>query len=65
MNRHPQSDFSVRVKTKLLSHPKTRSVAAMARALGFARNTVSIAINHPTMLPTVKVEVIKYLKIAA
>jgi len=65
MSHQPQSDFSVRVKTRLLSHRETRTVSALARKLNFARNTVSIAINHPTMLPKVKQRICQYLKIAA
>lgn len=47
-----QGDFDLRVKTLLLECHLT--VTALAKELGLARNTVSIAINHPTMLPTVK-----------
>ena len=65
MSQTPQSDFSLKVKTCLLRHRDTRTVAALARKLGFARNTVSIAINHPTMLPTVKQRIRQHLKIAA
>lgn len=39
-------------KTRLLD--RQISVTELARALGLARNTVSVAINHETMLPTVK-----------
>lgn len=47
-----QGDFALQAKTALLMHGMT--VTALASALGLARNTVSIAINHPTMLPGVK-----------
>lgn len=39
-------------KTRLLD--RQLSVTALARQLGLARNTVSLAINHETMFPTVK-----------
>ena len=50
--RHSQQDFALAAKTALLQRGLT--VTALAAALGLARNTVSIAINHPTMLPRVK-----------
>lgn len=65
MSPQPQSDFSLKVKTCLLKHREIRTVSDLARKLGFARNTVSIAINHPTMLPTVKLRIRQQLKIAA
>lgn len=60
----PPPEFSIRVKTCLLSHRETRTVSALARKLNLARNTVSIAINHPTMLPTVKQRIGQYFEIA-
>ena len=59
----PQGDFHLTVKTALLRRKKT--VVALAQELGFARNTVSIAINHPSMLPTVKTAIRRHLKLAA
>lgn len=50
--RHPQQEFTLLAKTALLQRGLT--VTALAAAMGLARNTVSIAINHPTMLPRVK-----------
>lgn len=50
-----QGDFALAAKTALLHRGMT--VTALAEALGLARNTVSIAINHPTMLPRVKARI--------
>jgi len=61
--KRPQGDFKLVVKTALLH--RNKSVASLARELGFARNTVSIAINHTSMLPTVKTAIRKHLKLAA
>ncbi len=57
-----QGDFALSVKVALLKRRLT--VTRLASELGLARNTVSIAINHPSMLPTVKTRVRKHLKIA-
>ncbi len=51
-SRPPQQEFTLLVKTALLQRGLT--VTALAASLSLARNTVSIAINHPTMLPRVK-----------
>ncbi len=58
-----QGDFALAAKTALLRRGLT--VTALAGLLGFARNTVSIAINHPSMLPTVKARIRSYLEISA
>lgn len=50
-----QGDFTLAAKTALLGRRMT--VTALAQSLGLARNTVSIAINHPTMLPGVKARI--------
>ncbi len=63
MSHHPQTEFSYSVKSCLLRHPKLKTVTALARDLVLARNTVSIAINHPTMLPTVKRRIAKRLNL--
>ncbi|MBE7497108.1 MAG: hypothetical protein HS117_19375 [Verrucomicrobiaceae bacterium] len=54
-----QGDFALAAKTALLRRGMT--VTALAETLGLARNTVSIAINHPTMLPRVKARIRKKL----
>lgn len=63
VRRKPQDDFALAAKTRLLQHSKT--VTALAAELGLARNTVSIAINHPTMLPTVKRRIRTHLRLSA
>lgn len=50
--KHLQDKFTVWAKTRLLVQGRT--VTELATSLNLARNTVSIAINHPTMLPTVQ-----------
>lgn len=55
----PQADFAYAAKSKLLRQQKT--ITELARDLGLARNTVSIAINHPSMLPTVKARISRAL----
>lgn len=57
-----QDKFTLRVKMLLLTRQQT--VTALADALGLARNTVSIAINHPTMLPTVKARIRSHLRLS-
>jgi len=47
-----QDHFRTAVKTRLIH--ENLSVSDLAKKLGLARNTVSIAINHASMLPTVK-----------
>lgn len=63
MSRQLQHNFALRAKTRLLERGLT--VTQLAGELGFARNTVSIAINHPSMLPTVKAAIRKHLQLAA
>ena len=53
--KQKQDKFTLRVKTELLHRKWT--VTELATRLGLARNTVSIAINHPSMLPTVKARI--------
>ena len=61
--KRPQGDFALRAKTALLERGIT--VTRLAADLGFARNTVSIAINHASMLPTVKRAIANHLGLAA
>lgn len=61
--RTSQDPFKVAAKSALISRGLT--VTALAGDLGLARNTVSIAINHPTMLPTVKSRIRKHLSLSA
>ena len=55
----PQSNFKLAAKTALVQ--RDMSVVDLASAIGKARNSVSIAINHPTMLPGVKKLIRKHL----
>ncbi|WP_397379688.1 hypothetical protein [Prosthecobacter sp.] len=50
--KHLQGNFTLWAKTRLLR--KKLSVTKLASQLELARNTVSIAINHPTMMPAVQ-----------
>lgn len=59
ITNNAQGDFALAAKTALLRAGMT--VTSLARSLGLARNTVSIAINHPTMLPRVKARIRKKL----
>lgn len=59
----PQGNFALKAKTALLERGLT--VKALAEELGYARNTVSIAINHASMLPTVKTVIANHLGLAA
>lgn len=61
INNSAQGDFTLAAKTALLGRRMT--ITALAASLGFARNTVSIAINHPTMLPTVKSRISAFLSL--
>ena len=54
-----QEDFALAAKTRLLHAGMT--VTSLARSMGLARNTVSIAINHPSMLPGVKTRIRQHL----
>lgn len=60
MLTNPQDKFRVAAKTRLVEQHLT--VSALARKLGFARNTVSMAINHP-VYPTVRRKIAKELKL--
>lgn len=63
-NTNPESAqglFKKAAKTALVAHEM--SVTELARSLGLARNTVSIAINHPTMFPGVKRRISTLLKL--
>ena len=62
VNRRPQDQFALQAKTRLLQLGLT--VTQLADDMGLARNTVSIAINHPTMLPTVKRRIRKQLRLS-
>lgn len=55
-----QDKFRVDAKKRLIE--QRLSVTRLAQKLGFARNTVSMAINHP-VLPTVMHRVAKELKL--
>lgn len=53
--------FRVAAKTRLIELGV--SVTELAHRLGLARNTVSIAINHETMMPSVKERIRKELNL--
>lgn len=55
-----QEPFRITAKKRLLERNLT--VSALARQLGFARNTVSMAINHP-VFPTVRRKIATHLNI--
>jgi predicted transcriptional regulator len=57
-----QANFRVEAKTRLIELGS--NVTELAEELGLARNTVSIAINHPSMLPTVKNRIRRALKLS-
>jgi len=50
--KHSQHKFTLWAKTRLLV--KRTSVTGLAKKLGLARNTVSIAINHPSLFKDVQ-----------
>lgn len=54
-----QDEFALSVKVALLK--QGLSVTDLARRLGYSRKTVSVAINHQTMLPRVKQRIAKEL----
>jgi len=54
-----QEQFTVLIKTRLLHRRK--SITDFARELGYARNTVSQAINHPAYYPRVRAKIAKAL----
>jgi predicted transcriptional regulator len=60
LTRSPQDKFRVAAKKALVEHGLT--VTALAEQLGFARNTVSMAINHP-VLPTVRRKIADSLRL--
>lgn len=51
--------FRVAVKTRLLEQEKT--ITQLATELGYSRNGVSIAINHPTMFRRMKRRIAQHL----
>lgn len=57
-----QDAFYLAVKTELVRRQST--VTSLARQLGLARNTVSMAINHATILPTVRRKIARHLKLS-
>ncbi len=63
MNTRKQADFSVEVKTALLTHPRFHTLKDVADSIGFHRNTVSRAVNKKTM-PRVRKAVAKALGIS-
>jgi transcriptional regulator with XRE-family HTH domain len=61
VSRSTQPQFnSIEIKKRLLDLGWT--VKELAGRLGYARNTVSIAINHPSMLPTVKARILNEVR---
>lgn len=57
-----QDNFKIAAKKRLLERELT--ISGLARLLGFARNTVSMAINHP-ILPTVRKRIADHLQLEA
>jgi len=53
-----QDSFPIAAKKRLIERRLT--VTGLAKRLGFARNTVSMALNHP-ILPTVRRKIAKEL----
>jgi DNA-binding phage protein len=49
MHTKKQEEFSVEVKTALLTHPRLHTLTDVAQSLGYHRNTVSRAVNAGTM----------------
>lgn len=58
--RTPQDNFRNAAKKALVDNELT--VTGLAARLGFARNTVSMAINHP-VFPTVRKKIARHLKL--
>lgn len=57
-----QEKYGVKeIKKALIDHGITISEAA--RSLGYARNTVSLAIHHPRLFPTVREKLFKHLNL--
>ncbi len=50
---------AIEIKQRLVA--KGLTVSQVARNLGYARNTVSLSIHHPTLYPSVRSQVIKHL----
>ena len=61
MSRNRKDNFRPAAKKALVDHELT--VTALARDLGLARNTVSMAINHP-VFPTVRRRIAARLKLS-
>ena len=62
-NPTPQPNFKIQAKTALIQ--RGMNVTQLAKAISKARNSVSIAINHNSMLPGVKKQISKFLKLSA
>jgi DNA-binding Xre family transcriptional regulator len=54
-----QTDFAIRCKVRLAERRLT--VTELAKRLDLARNTVSLAIHHPTLLAAVRARITKEL----
>ena len=52
---------AVVIKKKILEQGS--SISEIARQLGYARNTVSLAIHHPSLFPAVRERVIEHLNL--
>jgi DNA-binding Xre family transcriptional regulator len=64
-NNHPRKQaFSFRRQVKKRLIDRDSNVTKLAEELKLARNTVSMAINHPSVLPTVKARIIHHLDLA-
>ncbi len=61
MPSNPQALFRKAVLKALIDQELT--VTALAHKMGYARNTVSIAIHHPTMFPAVRQRIAKTLRV--
>ena len=58
-----QEKYGVKeIKKALIDRGTTVSQAA--RSLGYARNTVSLAIHHPRLFPNVRAKLFKHLNLA-
>ncbi|GEM_PF-3440651 len=60
MQTSSQDNFTIEAKKRLID--LRLSVTGLAIELGFARNTVSMALNHP-VLPTVRRKIAQRLKL--
>lgn len=63
VTRNAQARFKTDVKTRLVQTDS--SVTELAESMGYTRNYVSIAINHPTMFPSLKARIAKHLGLSA